>query len=49
VKQVNFRGANWLEVKKDSEGIHLRSPAKNIGDIIVSHVHKGKIKDGWKK
>ena len=48
-KPCNFNGANWLEIKRDSQGVHLRSTAKNVEDIVVSHKHAKNIHDGWKR
>ena len=45
----NYNGANWLYIRKDSQGIHLMSTDRHVDDIVVPHKYEKYIREGFKK
>ena len=43
----NYRGADWLFIKADSEGLHLKSTDKHLEGLVVPHKYKEHIHDGF--
>lgn len=46
-KPCNYRGADFLYIKSDDEGIHLKSTDKYLDNVVVRHKDKKYIREGF--